>query len=128
VTGWSQVALAALDAAADLEIAVRRTDGGLRAWTPVWVVRVAGQVYVRTWHRRGTGWYGHAVATGRARVRVPGLIADVTVHDVGAGPDGLRAAVDAAYRAKYGAGAGSMVSDAAAASTLLLASEPQAGP
>jgi hypothetical protein len=49
---WSQAALEALDAAAELDIAVRRTDGGLRASTPVWVARVGGQAYARTWDRR----------------------------------------------------------------------------
>jgi hypothetical protein len=116
--GWSPDELAAFDAAAELEITARRPDGSLRPWTPIWVVRVDGQVLVRTWLRRETGWYGRAVATARGRVRVPGLVADVVVVDVG---DGAPAGVDDAYRAKYsGAGATSVVTAAAAASTLRL--------
>jgi hypothetical protein len=54
-------------------------------------------------------------------VRVPGLEADARVVDVGDGGPGLRATVDAAYRAAYGvAGAASMTTDAAAATTLRL--------
>lgn len=116
---WSGAELAALGGAVELEIAVPRPDGSLRRWTPIWVVRVDEQVYVRTWQRRETGWYGHAVASGRARVRVPGLTVDVVVADVGRT---ARADVDAAYRAKYsGAGATSVVTDPAADSTLRLA-------
>lgn len=119
---WRPEELARLDAATELEIAVRRPDGGLRRWTPVWVVRVDADVHVRSWHRRATGWFGDAVRSARARVRVPGLAADVVVEDVG-GTDGQRSAlVDDAYRAKYGLGAESMVTPEAVATTLRLVS------
>jgi hypothetical protein len=115
---WSADALEHLGAAGELEIAVRRADGTVRPWTPIWVVRVDDQVYVRSWHRRDTGWFGDAVRSGRARIRVPGVEADVTVTDVGAGDS---AGVDAAYRAKYSdAGSASMVTLSAAATTLRL--------
>ena len=82
-------------------------------------MRVGDDVYVRTWYRRDTGWFGLALNTGRARVRVPGLEVDVRIADVGAGSSDLRAGVDAAYRDKYGAdSAGDMVGDKAAATTL----------
>jgi hypothetical protein len=58
------------------------------------------------------------VGSGRARVRVPGLEADVAVVDVWAGAGG---SVTAAYRAKYaGEGADSVVAPDAVASTLRL--------
>lgn len=118
---WSPAELAALGAAVELEIAVRGADGVLGPWTPVWVVRVGTGAYVRSWHRRETGWFGQAVRLRRARVRVPGLVADVTVDDVGGDEPGLRAAVDAAYRAAYGdEAAASMVTAGAAATTLRL--------
>ncbi|GLY95147.1 DUF2255 family protein [Actinoplanes sp. NBRC 103695] len=114
---WPAEQLRALDEADELEIAGRR-------WTPIWVVRVEDQVFVRTWHRRDTGWFGHVLREGRATVRVPGVEAAVTVEDVGVGPAGLRDSVDAAYRAKYGRyGEGTvarMVSDTAAGTTLRL--------
>jgi hypothetical protein len=118
---WTEERLRAIADARELEIAVPGRDGALRRPLPIWVVRVEGGAYVRTWHRRTTGWFGAAVRTGRARIRVPGLEADVRVVDVGAGPDPLRAAVDAAFRAKYGdGGTGAMVTDDAAAATLRL--------
>ncbi|MBV9969611.1 MAG: DUF2255 family protein [Xanthobacteraceae bacterium] len=124
IMSWTAEQLAHIGAARELEIAVRRADGTLRPWTPIWVVHAIGDVYVRTWYRRDTGWFGHALRGGRARVRVPGLEADVRVEDVGTGSSALRADVDDAYRAKYGGGStGNMVSDDAAATTLRLLRE-----
>jgi hypothetical protein len=121
---WTPEQLQRIDRSDELEIASRRADGTLRQFVPIWVVRVDDQVYVRTWHRRTTGWFGRVLDTGRARVRVPGLEADVAVEDVGAGPGPLRSQVDAAYRAKYGrygdGTVGQMVADEAVAATLRL--------
>jgi hypothetical protein len=127
VIAWAPEQLERIDAADELEIAVRREDGSLRRGLPIWVVRAGGTVYVRTWHRRETGWFGGAVRTRRARVSVPGVETDVTVEDLGAGPAELRADIDAAYLAKYGRYGRStldaMVSQAAADSTLRLVPE-----
>jgi hypothetical protein len=91
----------------------------LHRWLPIWVVRVDDQAYVRTWHRRETGWFGRALESRRARIRVPGLEADVVVQEVGPGTPALRSGIDAAYLAKYGPGGTSaMVTDDAAAATL----------
>lgn len=118
---WSTEDLRLIGAAGELRIAVRRSDGTLRQWLPIWVVCAGAEVYVRTWYRRDTGWFGHALRSRRARIRVPGLEADVTVEDVGDASPQLTAAVDDAYRAKYGhGGAGSMVEAAAVATTLRL--------
>jgi hypothetical protein len=125
---WSAEQLARVDEATELTIATRRADGTLRAPRPIWVVRVGDQVYVRTWYRRTTGWYGRVLERPQAQVQVPGLTADVTVEDVGdgasTGSGDLRDNVDAAYRAKYGRyGGGSvdqMITDSAAATTLRL--------
>jgi hypothetical protein len=129
---WTPEQLKRIGDSDELEIAARRADGTLWRWLPIWVVHTGGQVYVRTWHRRTTGWYGHVLAEPRARVRVPGVEADVTVEDIGDGPGDLRARVDEAYQAKYGRyGAGSvgqMVNDAAAAATLRLTPEPASPP
>ena len=89
---------------------------------PIWVVTAGSQIYVRTWYRRDDGWFGRVLDTRRARIRVPGMEADVAVEDLGTGTADLRAAVDAAYRAKYGrygrATVDRMVADDAAAATL----------
>lgn len=124
---WSPEELERIAAAGELDIAVKRTDGTLRRWTPIWVVCADGQVYVRTWYRRDTGWYGHALRSRRARISVPGLDVDVAIEDVGEGPAALRERVDTAYRDKYGrSGSSSMVEAAAAATTLRLTPEAEA--
>lgn len=117
---WSDEDLRALDAAHELDVSVARDDGGAGRWTPIWVVVAGGQVFVRSWHRRDTGWFGRAVRSGRARIRVPGLEADVAVVDLGDSSAELTVRVDAAYRATYGAGASSMVTPEAATTTLRL--------
>jgi len=119
---WTAEQLAHVDAARELEIAVRRVDGTLRPWTPIWLVRVSDDVYVRTWYRRETGWFGTALRTKRARVRVPGVEVDVLIEHIGDTRPELRADVDAAYRDKYGSGGSTdnMVGDDAAATTLRL--------
>lgn len=115
---WTTDELERIGRATELEIAAERRDGTARPWTPIWVVVADGHVYVRTWRRRSTGWYGAAVASGRARARVPGLEADVAVVDVGAAAP---ASVTTAYRAKYaGGGVDSVVAPEAVDSTLRL--------
>jgi hypothetical protein len=117
---WSTEDLRLMEAAGELEIAVRRADGELRRWVPIWVVGAGEHAYVRTWHRRDTGWYGQALRSRRARIRVPGLEADVAIEDLGDASAQVTADVDAAYHAKYGQGAGSMVTATATATTLRL--------
>ena len=121
---WTEEQLAQIDAAKELEITSRRADGSLRSWLPIWVVRADGEIFVRTWHRRTTGWFGQVVKSRGARIRVPGLESEVSVEDVGEGSDDLRARVDDAYRTKYGrygdGSVGQMLTDSAAATTLRL--------
>src|SRR3984957_5840400 len=126
---WSPHELQCIEKARQLSIAVKSADGTLGRWTPIWVVCTDDQVYVRTWYRRDTGWFGHALRSPRARIRMPGLEADVTVEDVGEGSAEIGESVDAAYRTKYGsAGSESMVTPSAAATTLRLKPEREAQP
>ena len=124
---WSPNELERIAAAEELRIAASRPDGTLGREVPIWVVCRSGQVYVRTWYRRDNGWFGRAVDSQRARIHVPGLTADVAIEDVSGGQAGLRAEVDAAYRAKYGrygeTTVAQMVTDDAAATTLRLIPE-----
>jgi hypothetical protein len=126
-TAWSPEELDRIGRAEELRIATKRADAMLRRWVPIWVVCVDEHVYVRTWHRRNNGWFGHVLDSRLARIRVPGLEVDVAVEDIGGDNAELRAGVDAAYRAKYGRyGATTvdrMASDDAAAATLRLVPE-----
>jgi hypothetical protein len=121
---WSTEQLDRISRSGELQIASRRADGTPRTSVPIWVVCVDDEVYVRTWYRRTTGWFGHVVDFPQARIRVPGLETDVIIADVGGAAPELRASVDAAYRTKYGpSGHQSMVTNDAAATTLRL--DPQ---
>lgn len=118
-SNWTAEQLERIDAARELEISSRSGDGKLRRWLPIWVVCVDSRVYVRTWHRRSTGWFGDAVETRAARIRGPGFEADVSVEDLGdlAPTD----AINHAYVAKYGGeGTGGMTTAEAVAATLRL--------
>jgi len=126
--GWSREDLERIGRAEELQIATMRADGALRRWVPIWVVYVDEQVYVRTWYRRDSGWFGHVLDSRRARLRVPGLEADVAVEDVGEDSQ-VRAGIDAVYRTKYGhygTSVDRMVADGAAAATLRLNPEQEA--
>ncbi|MGN8552488.1 UNVERIFIED_CONTAM: DUF2255 family protein [Microbacterium sp. SLM126] len=115
---WPAEQLRALDDAIEIEVSAPRRDGAAGPWVRIWVVVAGGEVFVRTWRRRATGWYGGAVRSGSARIRVAGAAIDVTVEVVG---DENAVVVDSAYRAKYGdLAARSMVTTDAAASTLRL--------
>jgi len=87
---WIPEDLGRIDSADELEIAVKRADGTLQRWVPIWVVCVGEQVYVRTWHRRDTGWFGHALRSRRARIRVPGVEVDVAAVMMAADRAGAR--------------------------------------
>jgi hypothetical protein len=128
---WSPEELQRIASADELLIAVEGTDGTLRRGVPVWVVCVDRHAFVRTWYQRETGWFGHVLRSGRARIRVPGVEAAVIVEHVGDGTPPLRSAVDAAYRAKYGrygSSVGPMVAAAAVSTTLRLDPDRPAGP
>jgi hypothetical protein len=120
-TAWSAEQLDRISQSRELQISIRRTDGTLRPSVPIWVVCVDDAVYVRSWYRRTTGWFGHVLNSSQARIRVPGLAADVAIADVGVSTAEFRANVDVEYRSKYGpSGHQSMVTDDAAATTLRL--------
>lgn len=122
---WTAEQLELIASSRELEIASLGAGGQLRRFLPIWVVCVGDEVYVRSWYRRTNGWFGHVVAAGTARIRVPGVELDVVVTDLGDHDAVLRAGVDRAYRDKYGTPGDEMVAgmltDAAAATTLRLA-------
>ena len=81
MTTWTTDDLDRIGAAEELELTPHRDDGSVRPYVTMWVVRVDDDVYVRSAHGPGNGWYRRAVASGTGRIRVGG--------------------VEAAYHAKY---------------------------
>jgi len=88
-----------LAAAREPEVATVRRDG-TAGWVPFWVVRVGDGIYARSHRGPSAGWYSSAMADGRTTLRLGDREVPVTVTPIG---DALRAEIDAAYRAKYGA-------------------------
>jgi len=76
-----------------------RHDGTQPRWTPIWVVRVGDDLYIRSAGGRTSDWYRHATARDAARVRADGVEADVAVRPVE--DPAVAAQVTAAYQAKY---------------------------
>jgi hypothetical protein len=120
MTDWSRDQLDRIGAAAEIEIAPRRGDDSLRPYTTIWDVRVGDGLYVRSWHGPTGHWFTTARDTQKGHLRAGGVEHDITFED----PDVDRAAIDAAYREKYGRSSyvDAMVTDEAAATTLRLVS------
>jgi hypothetical protein len=118
MSAWSTALLDAFARAGQVRLAVRRPDGSARDAVTVGLVRVGGDVFVRSYRGADGAWYRAALASGRAHVAGAGLDLDVALV-----PDATRDdAVDAAFPARYGTDAGvrAMVAPAARATTLRL--------
>jgi len=119
-TQWSNEQLDALGRAGEIDIAPRREDGALCRSTTIWLVRVGDELFIRSYRGPDGGWYRDATGTGRGRVGVGAIAYDVVFEPAS---DVDQAAVDNAYRAKYGRSSyvDAMVTNDAAATTLRLA-------
>jgi hypothetical protein len=116
---WTSDELSKIEMADELEMAPRRRNGTLRRPVPIWVVRVADELYVRAAYGSGSGWHRVARATREGRIRAGGVEKDVKIADA---DEGVNDRVNAAYRTKYRRYAGSIVdgiTDAQARSTTL---------
>jgi hypothetical protein len=98
VSTWTERELESVGDAQELELASRRADGSLRSFTTMWVVRVGGDVYVRSAGGPDRPWYRQAEASGAGRVRVGNVEAEVQF--AGAAPE-TQDEIDAQYHAKY---------------------------
>jgi len=99
MSAWTQDELRRIDEAEELEIAPQRRNGELRRGTPISVVHAGDAVYVRAAYGSGSGWYGVARKSRKARIRVGSLERDVTIEDA---DEAVLDEVDAGYRRKYG--------------------------
>ncbi|GAB3150367.1 DUF2255 family protein [Amycolatopsis stemonae] len=96
---WDNDLLDRLGTTPELHITSLRPDGSARRWTPIWVVRVGDDLYIRSAYGSEGGWYRNAMKNRTARVRANGVETDVTLHPIEG--EAANAEVDAAYRAKY---------------------------
>ncbi len=98
---------AGIEHAEELRIASRRPDGWLSDWRTIWVVRSGDDIYVRSVNGRSSVRYQGTRARQEGGVRAGGVAQEVDFVD--AVTDELDDQVDAAYRAKYGRYATSII-------------------
>ncbi|QTX06013.1 DUF2255 family protein [Agromyces archimandritae] len=103
---WTADELERIGDAEELQVSSRRRDGSLRPFVTIWVVVVAGAVYIRSAYGPDNGWYRRAKAAGTGRIRAGGVERDVTFTP---GDPAENEAVDGAYRDKYAAHPASIV-------------------
>ena len=96
---WSSDQLERIGGAGELHITSYRRDGTLRRWTPIWVVRVGDDLYVRSAYGPEGGWYRNAMRNETARIRAGGVETDVTLQPVD--DPAKNAQVGTAYQSKY---------------------------
>ena len=127
-TTWTDDDLRRIGDAEELQLASARTDGTLRPYVTMWVVRVDGELYVRSAYGPDNPWYRRALASGVGRIRAGGVERDVTFADA-AGE--AASAIDDAYHAKYDRHGpqivGTVVGPQAAAVTIRLLPRDDAG-
>ncbi len=95
---WTSEELDKIGAADELELAALRTDGSLRPYVTIWVVRVGDDVYVRSYRGRGSAWFRSVLRRPEGRIRAGGVERDVTFEEL---EDAGRDAIGQAYRDKY---------------------------
>jgi hypothetical protein len=98
MTSWSTDELDRVGAADEIHITTVRSDGSLRTWVPIWLVRVGDDLYVRSYRGSGGAWYRHATQRPEGRIRAGGIERDVSFEQP---DDTVQSAIDDAYRAKY---------------------------
>ena len=98
MTAWTSDELDRIQAAEELQLAPVRSDGSLRPYVTMWVVRVGDDAYVRSAYGPANPWYRRAKSSGVGRIRAGGVERDVSFDEA---ETGVHAAIDAAYHAKY---------------------------
>jgi hypothetical protein len=106
MTDWTTQELEIIGDAEEIHLATARTDGSLRPYVPIWVVRVGDDLFVRSYRGPDGAWYRHARQHSHGRIRRSELERDIDFADPGATPSG---AIDEAYSTKYGRYGGSYV-------------------
>ena len=99
MTTWTKDELERVGNAEELQIASLRGDGTLRKPVIIWVVRVGGDLYVRSVNGRTSGWFRGVLTRHEGRIWAGGVEKDVTF--VEETDPGINDQIDAAYLAKY---------------------------
>ncbi|AYG03470.1 DUF2255 family protein [Gryllotalpicola protaetiae] len=97
---WSPEEVQAIGAIEEVGVAPLAGDGTPLASVTIWAVTVGGEVFVRSVHGTGAGWYRHVTETGRAVFSAGEISREVTFEPVN---EVKNQAVTDAYNAKYAA-------------------------
>ncbi|GAA4628428.1 DUF2255 family protein [Actinoallomurus vinaceus] len=106
MTAWTSDELTKIETVEELRIASLRRDGTLSDRRTIWVVRLGDDVYVRSVNGPASAWYRGTRARQEGRIRAGGVEKNVTFVDA---DHDLNDRIDAAYRAKYGHYAASII-------------------
>ena len=99
MNAWTDDELNKIGNAEELQIASLRLDGTLRKPVIIWVVRVGGDLYVRSANGRASAWFRGALEHHQGRIQAGGIDKDVTF--VEENDPQINAQIDAAYLTKY---------------------------
>jgi hypothetical protein len=118
---WTAGELDTIGAAEELGIAPLAAGWLTRPYATIWVVRIGGDLYVRSWRGRDGAWFRAALQRPEGGIRSAGIERDVTFAE----PDHAdHDAIDRAYRGKYARHASTyvdpMISPGGKAATLRL--------
>jgi len=97
---WNDEELDRIGAADELRITPEHADGSPARTTPIWVVQVGDDLYVRSYRGHAGKWFAAAESSGRGHIESGGVDKDV-VFGAETEPDVL-GRIDAAYEDKYG--------------------------
>lgn len=98
MTQWTSNEAAAIGRAEELHIATERVDGSLRAFIPIWVVRVGDAIVIRSANGREGSWFRQALRTGKGRIQAGGVDSEVAFAETDAV---LETMIDGAFQTKY---------------------------
>jgi hypothetical protein len=98
MTGWTSDELDGIEAADELKIASRRTDGRLGTPVTIWVVRLGGDLCVRSVNGRHGAWFQGIQDRHEGRILAGGLEKDVTFVESDEHRD---EAIDSVHQRKY---------------------------
>lgn len=99
MTIWTSDELNKIGKAEELQIASLRADGTLRKSVIIWVVRVNGDLYIRSVNGRTSAWFRGVQTKHAGHIRAGGVEKDVTFVEE-TDPQ-VNDQVDAAYTTKY---------------------------
>jgi hypothetical protein len=97
---WQSDDLERIGDSEELKITSFRSDGSQRRWTPIWVVSVDQDLFIRAAQGMTADWYRHVMLHKSARIKVHRLETDVSLELVD--DQALILRVTSAYEAKYG--------------------------